>query len=79
MCDQQIRRRLTADDMQEADSELSRYDALYAQFEEEDREEHDREFGPSIPFKGHSASLHARVEAKLKKEREYDAWDRVFG
>lgn len=61
-----IRRRLTpdmADTLDERDNE--RYEALFAELEDEARAEHDREF-PGVPYKPDGNRIHAAVMQKMQ-------------
>lgn len=59
--------RLTADERdRNEEREQARYDRIYAEIEEADREEHDREFGPAIPFR--PWRLHERTVDRIRAE-----------
>lgn len=60
-------RRLTPSERdRNEEQEQARYDELYAQIEEEQREEHDREFGLGVPFK--PRQVHERTVARMRAE-----------
>lgn len=60
-----MRRRLTPEQQDRNDEQAQeRYDELYAQIEDEQREEHEREFGHS--FKPNGARIHAAVMQRMK-------------
>lgn len=62
-------RRRTPDEQDRRDEQAqARYDQLYAEIEAAERDEHDRAFGPGIPFKPDGARVHAKVQARLQQE-----------
>lgn len=73
MCGRSIRR-LTGDERAARDeAESEHYQALYAEIEDQEREEYDREFGPTDnpahQFKPNGARVHEKVLARIGQER----------
>jgi len=67
-------RRLTAAERAARDEAYAlRYDAVYAQAEAEEREEYEKQFGPTYrakyPFKTDGVRLHEKVIARIKAEQ----------
>jgi len=70
-----VRRRLTPDQRDRfAEQEQDRYEELYAEIEEAEREEYDRAFGAEYralhPFQPDRGRVHAKVVARMKEEAE---------
>lgn len=60
-------RRLTPDESDRNDEqEQAVYDRMYAEIEAHAREEHDREFGPGVPFKPNSTAIHNQVTLRIR-------------
>lgn len=66
MCGTSIRRLTPSERDRNEEQEQARYDELFAQIEEEQREQYDREFGPGVPFK--PRQVHERVVARMRAE-----------
>lgn len=68
-------RRLTPDERdRNEEQEQAVYDSMYAELEEQAREEHDREFGPAIPYKPNSGAIHEQVTLRIRNIIERNAY-----
>lgn len=60
-------RRLTADERDRNDEqEQALYDEMYAELEAQAREEHDRHFGPGVPYTPNSTAIHDQVTRRIR-------------
>lgn len=67
MIDSTIRRRLTPDQRDTMEEQAdARYEALFAELEDEARAAHDREFGSGVPYKPDENRIHAAVMQKMQ-------------